>query len=76
MSRRQAYWQDLRIIHSATGIWMRRMSFQAASCWVYAYTAEIRTGYEQTAAVQRAYDGLVYNKHCTLVSKGELQWAN
>lgn len=74
MSRRQEYWQDLRIIHSATSKWNRRMSFTAAREWVLAYQDDIVTGHNQHTAAQRAYDYLVYNSRSTLVSRSEMQW--
>jgi hypothetical protein len=74
MTKRQEYWMHLRIIHTVTGVWNRRMSFQAAHEWVNAYTYEVTTGYDKSAAMQRAYDYLTYNKRMTLVSKGELAW--
>lgn len=73
MTKRQQYWQDLFIIRSATGELNRRMSFAAASEWVAAYTEDVRIGYEQEAASQRAYDYLVFNKRQTLISKAEVK---
>jgi hypothetical protein len=60
MTRRQQYWQDLFIIRSATGTLNRRLTFLEASQWVYAYTAEVRRGYEQKDAAERATDCLWY----------------
>lgn len=74
MSARQAYWQNLRIIHSATGSWHRRMSFAAAHEWVSAYEDDIQAGHDQRSASNRAYDYLVYNRNHTMVSRSELAW--
>jgi triphosphoribosyl-dephospho-CoA synthetase len=73
MTRRQEYWQDLRIIRSATGTLNRRMSFAAAREWVMAYTDDITIGHDQPTACQRAYDYLVCNKRQTLISKSEVR---
>lgn len=72
MTKRQQHWQDLFIIRSATGKLNRRISFAAASEWVAAYQNDIELGHDQKSASQRAYDFLVYNKHATLISKGEV----
>lgn len=73
MTRRQAYWQDLRIIHSATGVWVRRMSFRGAHEWVSAYTGESERSYAQDMAAQRAYDLIATNSKGTYVPLGEVK---
>lgn len=70
MTKRQAYWQDLRYIHGVTGVWVRRTSFAAAhelATAIRYYTAE---GYPEPLATERSYDHLKYNRKGTLVLRG------
>lgn len=56
MTPRQQYWNNLRTIKYATGDLNRRMSFQEAQDWMYAFNSESGRGFASNDAAQRAYD--------------------
>lgn len=56
MTPRQTYWNNLHCIADIDGELFRRMSFQEADQWLFAYEDMRSEGYDKESAAQRAWD--------------------